>query len=276
MPRTEGPGFGRVRRVLSRRGLGTVCEEARCPNRAECWGCGTATFLVLGRQCTRSCGFCSVEPGRAGQPVEPDEPERVADAVAELGLRHAVITSVSRDDLHDGGAGHYARVIAAIRARCPDVGVEVLIPDYLSTDLRTVVEAAPAVLAHNLEVVRELTPVVRDRRCSYDRSLAVLAGAREMRPDSQLSIKSSLLLGLGETDSQVDTALDDMWSSGVDSVCLGQYLQPTRAHVPVHRYVPPERFSELAEVARNKGFTRVASAPLVRTSYHAAEVFAGK
>ncbi len=272
LPRTEGPGLGRVRRTLKAHGLGTVCEEARCPNRAECWGCGTATFLIMGRQCTRSCRFCSVRPGRDGDPLEPDEPERVAEAVAELGLRFAVITSVSRDDLPDGGAAHYARTIEAIRRRCPGAGVEALIPDYLGHDLAAVVAAGPDVLAHNLEVVRELTGQVRDRRTSYDRSLEVLRQARGLRPPAEMKTKSSLLLGLGETDEQIEAALDDLRRVEVDMVCLGQYLRPSRRHAPVRRYLPPERFDELAELARAKGFAQVASGPLVRTSYHAAEL----
>jgi lipoic acid synthetase len=180
-----------------------------------------------------------------------------------------VLTSVSRDDLPDGGSEHYARTIEAIRKDCVGVGVEVLIPDYLGDALSTVVEAAPEVLAHNVEVVRELTSRVRDRRCSYSRSLEVLAEAKQRQPS--LSTKSSILLGLGETDEQVERCLDDLRGVGVDIVCIGQYLQPTRHHAAVTRYVTPERFAELGELARSKGFAGVASAPLVRTSYHAAD-----
>lgn len=267
--RGEGPAFAHVRKTLRTLGLGTVCEEARCPNRAECWGCGTATFLLMGRQCTRSCRFCSVRPGRAGEPLDPEEPRRVAEAVAELELGFAVLTSVSRDDLPDGGSEHYARTIRALRARCKDVGVEVIIPDYRGDPLSIVVDAEPDVLAHNVEVVRELTPRVRDRKCSYDRSLAVLSEAKLVRPS--LATKSSLLLGLGETDRQIEEAMDDLRGVGVDIICIGQYLQPTRHHAPVTRFVTPERFAELDVLARSKGFTGVASAPLVRTSYHAAD-----
>lgn len=267
--RAEGPAFATVRRTLRSLRLGTVCEEARCPNRSECWSCGTATFLILGRQCTRSCQFCSVRPARDGEPLDPGEPERVAEAVAALALRFAVITSVSRDDLPDGGAAHYAATIRAVRRRSPGVGVEVLTPDYMGAPLEAVLEAEPDVFAHNVEVVRELTPQVRDRRCAYDRSLEVLAAARKLRPST--ITKSSLLLGLGETDAQVEATLDDLRAAGVESIAIGQYLQPTRRNVPVRRWVTPERFAELAELARDKGFTRVASGPLVRTSYHAAE-----
>ncbi len=269
LQRAEGAGLGRVRRALERHGLGTVCEEAHCPNRSECWGCGTATFLLLGRQCTRSCRFCSVRPGRTGEAPDETEPTRVAEAIAELELRFAVLTSVSRDDLPDGGASHYAATIAAIRRRCPGVGVEVLVPDYLGEDLRTVVEARPDVLAHNLEVVRELTSLVRDRRTSYDRSLDVLATVR--RTGGSMTTKSSLLLGLGETDEQVESAIRDLAAVDVDVLCLGQYLQPSTKHAQVVRYVTPERFAELEGFAREQGFRSVAAGPLVRTSYRAAE-----
>jgi lipoyl synthase len=269
--RAESPAFATVRRTLRSLELGTVCEEARCPNRSECWSCGTATFLIMGRQCTRSCRFCSVRPAPDSgmEPLDPGEPDRVAEAVAALALRFAVITSVSRDDLPDGGAAHYAATIRAVKRRTPGAGVEVLTPDYLGAPLEAVLDAEPDVFAHNVEVVRELTPQVRDRRCSYDRSLEVLAAARRKRPSTVT--KSSLLLGLGETDAQVEAALDDLRAVGVASIAIGQYLQPTRRNVPVERWVTPERFAELAALAREKGFTHVASGPLVRTSYHAAE-----
>lgn len=270
----EGLAFSHVRRTLRSLGLGTVCEEALCPNRAECWGCGTATFLLMGRQCTRSCRFCSVHPGRAGEPLERDEPNRVAEAVSQLKLGFAVLTSVSRDDLPDGGSEHYSRTIRALRTSCAGVGVEVLIPDYLGEPLRAVVDAQPDVLAHNVEVVRHLTPRVRDRRCSFDRSLGVLAETKQICPS--LTTKSSLLLGLGETDRQIEEALDDLRSVEVDTICIGQYLQPTKHHVPVTHYVTPERFAELDALARSKGFSNVASAPLVRTSYHAADYVSSK
>ena len=266
----EGPAYTGVRRTLRAHGLETVCEQARCPNRSECWGCGTATFLLMGRWCTRSCGFCSVDPGRASPLPSPDEPERVAAAAGDLGLRHAVLTSVTRDDLPDGGAGHYARTVRALRAACSGIGVEALVPDFTGERLATVLEAAPDVLAHNVEVVRELTRAVRDPRASYDRSLAVLAEARAGRPE--LTTKSSLMLGLGETDAQVEASLRDLRSVDVDAVCIGQYLQPTSRHLTVERFVPPDRFAELERFARELGFRAVASGPLVRTSYLAAEL----
>jgi lipoic acid synthetase len=209
-----------------------------------------------------------VQPGRASTPPEEDEPRRVAAAVLELGLRHAVLTSVTRDDLEDGGAAHYAETIEAVRAECPGAGVEVLIPDYLGERLETVLRAGPDILAHNVEVVRELTARVRDPRCSYDRSLQVLAESHR----AALRTKSSLLLGLGERDDEVERALGDLREVGVDMVCIGQYLQPSRRHLEVDRFVPPERFSELESLARAMGFAAVASGPLVRTSYLAAEL----
>jgi len=271
--RTEGGAFGRVRRALRAHGLGTVCEEARCPNRGACWGAGTATFLLMGRQCTRRCPFCSVRPGRASPPPEIDEPERVARAAVELGLRHVVLTSVTRDDLEDGGARHIAATIAAVRAACPGVRVEALVPDLGRAEVERVLEAGPDVFAHNLEVVRELTPRVRDPRCSYDRSLEVLASARELGRSTKT--KSSLLLGLGETDAEVERTLSDLRGVGVEMLCIGQYLQPTSRHLPVVRYVRPERFSELEALGLSLGFEAVASGPLVRTSYLAAELLAG-
>jgi lipoic acid synthetase len=272
LQRGEGAGLSRVRRALSVHGLETVCDQARCPNRSDCWGEGTATFLLLGRSCTRACRFCAVDHDGAGQPPDPDEPGRVAAAAADLGLKFVVLTSVTRDDLDDGGAAHFAATIAALARRCPDVGVEVLVPDYLGHDLRTVVEARPTVYAHNLEVVRSLTPLVRDRRASYDRSLGALAEARAA--DARLVTKSSLLLGLGETDAEVEEALCDLRAAGVDVLCLGQYLQPTAGAAPVRRYVAPERFADLERLALDLGFAGVAAGPLVRTSYRAARLAA--
>jgi lipoic acid synthetase len=203
-------------------------------------------------------------------PVDVDEPRRVAEAAAELGLSYVVLTSVSRDDLDDGGASHYAETVKALRARCPGVRVEVLIPDYLALPLETVLAVEPEVVAHNLEVVRSLTPCLRDQRCSYDRSLTVLRQIKEVAP-GQVT-KSSLLLGLGEEPAEVEGALDDLRQCGVDILCLGQYLQPSARHYPVEEYIAPERFDALAELAKAKGFAQVVSGPLVRTSYHAAEV----
>jgi lipoic acid synthetase len=268
------PGLGQyyeVRRELRRLGVHTVCEEARCPNAAECWGSGTATFLILGDRCTRGCRFCAVESGHPAGPPETDEPERVAEAAGQLGLRYVVVTSVDRDDLVDGGAAHFARVVRAILARIPAGAVEVLTPDFGGDEgaLATVAASGAQVLGHNLETVRSLTPSLRDRRCSYDRSLAVLARYRALAP--RALCKSSLLLGLGESEAEVAQALADLRAAGVDWVTLGQYLRPTRKHAPVRCFVEPARFDALAALARELGFPLVTAGPLVRSSYRAAE-----
>jgi lipoic acid synthetase len=266
------PGHGAwagVRRALAAGGLHTVCEEARCPNRAECWGAGTATLLLLGDVCTRGCRFCSVEHGRAPGPPDPDEPARAARCAEALGLDYVVLTSVTRDDLPDGGAAVLAAAIAAVRATPRRPKVEVLIPELRGAALAEVVAARPDVLAHNVEVVRRLTPLVRHPRCTYDGSLAVLAEARALAPE--LPLKSSLLLGLGETADEVLATLGDLRGAGTGIVVLGQYLRPTAANVPVARYVPPEEFLELRARALALGFAEVVAAPLARTSYHARE-----
>lgn len=268
------PGAGRyydVRRQLRQLGVHTVCEEARCPNAAECWGGGTATFIILGDVCTRDCRFCTVRTGRPAGPPEPDEPERVARAAEALQLRYVVLTSVDRDDLPDGGAAHFAHTVEAVRRWIPQVVVELLTPDF-GGDAQALAVAADSgaqVLGHNLETVRELTPVVRDRRCSHDLSLEVLRTFRRLQP--RLLTKSSLLLGLGETRQQTLRTLDELRLAGVDWVTLGQYLQPTRRHAPVERYLEPAEFEQLAEHARSLGFPLVTSGPLVRSSYRAAE-----
>ncbi len=265
-----GEAAAAMNRRLRRLRLHTVCEEARCPNQGECFGRGTATFLILGDTCTRACRFCAVRTGNPRGALDPDEPARVAEAVRDAGLRYVVVTSVDRDDLPDGGAGQYAATVDAIRRATPETRVEVLIPDYLDERLRTVVAARPDVLGHNLEVVRRLTPLVRDRRASYDRSLAVLRQARALAPD--LLTKSSLMLGLGETEDEVLESLRDLAETGVRAVTLGQYLQPTRRHRPVVRYWSPDEFDRLARAARDLGFAFVASGPRVRSSYRADEI----
>mgnify|MGYP006304256341 CR=1 FL=1 len=270
------PGGGRyydVRRRLERLGVHTVCKEARCPNAAECWGCGTATFMILGDTCTRGCRFCAVTTGRPGGPPDPGEPARVAEAAAQLELRYAVLTSVDRDDLPDGGAGHFARTVEALAARTPGIVVEVLTPDFGGRLdlLRRVVDSGAQVLGHNVETVRALTPRVRDPRCSYEQSLRVLHSFRRLAPDPGRLVKSSLLLGLGETDAQVRQTLRDLRDAAVDWVTLGQYLRPTRKHLPVDRYVPPGAFDAWADEARALGFSLVTAGPLVRSSYRAAE-----
>ena len=264
----SGPTWGRLRTLLREKNLHTVCEEARCPNLAECWGQGTATFMILGDICTRACGFCAVTTGR---PVGLDleEPERVADAVELMELRHAVITSVNRDDLADGGAGVFAATIRAVRRRCPETTVEVLIPDFQGDPeaLAVVMEEAPEILNHNVETVPRLYRRVRPG-ARYQRSLNLLQRAREMRPDALT--KTGVMLGLGETAEELDALMEDLVQIRVDILTAGQYLQPTPAHLPVERFVPPGEFQDLAARGRALGLRHVEAGPLVRSSYHAA------
>lgn len=261
--------FADVSELLGRLRLNTVCVSARCPNRTACWNSGTATFLLLGRVCTRGCPFCAVTPG-VPEPVDPSEPARVAQAVRAMNLRHVVLTSVTRDDLPDGGAAHLADTIRALRAECPRVSVEVLTPDFGGSEeaVATVVEARPEVFAHNLETVRRLTPHVR-RGASYDRSLNVLRWAAKM---GHSVVKSGIMLGLGENAAEVREALGDLLEAGVGWVTLGQYLSPSPQHYPVQRFVTPEEFQEWADWARRLGFAAVLAGPLVRSSYRAASV----
>jgi lipoyl synthase len=266
-----GPEYLDLKRTLRELSLVTVCEEAGCPNIFECWGDGTATFMINGARCTRSCGFCLVDTRRP-LPVDPEEPERVAEAVARMGLAHAVVTAVARDDLDDGGAEGFAATIAAIRRRCPTTAVEVLIPDCRGSDahLSTIFSARPEVLNHNLETVARLQRAVRPQ-ASYARSLSVLARAKE----AGLVTKSGLILGLGEREDEVRGALVDLRSVGVDIVTLGQYLRPSAGHLPVARWWRPEEFETMAEMARGLGFSYVQASPLTRSSYHARAAVAG-
>jgi lipoyl synthase len=268
------PGLGRyyeVRKELGRLGVHTVCEEARCPNAAECWGGGTATFMILGDVCTRGCRFCAVTTGHPSGPPAGDEPERVAEAAQRLQLRYVVLTSVDRDDLPDGGAAHFAATVAALGRRLPGAARELLTPDFGGREesLAVVAASGAEVLGHNLETVRSLSRTVRDRRCSHDLSLRVLERYRALGP--QPLTKSSLLLGLGESEAEVLECLGELRGVGVDWVTLGQYLRPTRKHSPVRSFVPPETFDELGAAARELGFPLVTSGPLVRSSYRAAE-----
>jgi lipoic acid synthetase len=264
--------FEAVHEMMRRLSLVTVCEEARCPNIHECWAREqTATFMLLGDVCTRHCGFCAVAKGRPGD-VDPEEPERVAQAVAELGLRHAVVTSVNRDDLRDGGAGHFARTIRAIRSRNPGCAVEVLIPDFCGDwgALGAVLDAGPDVLNHNIETVPRLYRRVRPDAV-YERSLELLARADSFRRSRApaLRTKSGIMAGLGETIEEILDTLADLRANGCDIATVGQYLQPYEKRLPVERYYPPEDFERIAEGARALGFSHVESGPLVRSSYHA-------
>ena len=260
--------FGRTHALLDELKLHTVCESAKCPNHWECWSKGTATFMIGGDRCTRACRFCAVTTAKP-LPLETDEPDRVAEATHRMGLRHIVITGVARDDLADGGAGHFRRTIEAVRARNPGIIIEVLTPDFNDQDdaLGEVLAAAPHIFNHNLETVRRLTPEVR-HRATYDRSLSVLRKARA-RSGKGLHTKSGLMLGLGETEAEVFEALGDLRSVRCDILTLGQYLQPTLHHLPVRAYVSPEQFGAYGARAREMGFAHVASAPMVRSSYHA-------
>ena len=266
--RARAPGrVNAVQSLLDASGLHTVCEGAHCPNRHECFSRGTATFMILGGVCTRDCRFCAVQSGMPAA-VDPDEPRRVAEAAAHLRLRHVVVTSVTRDDLPDGGAGHFAAVIRALREQIPGAAIEVLTPDFqgCERDIAAVLSAAPDVFNHNLETVRRLQAVIRPA-ADYGRSLAVLRYAAAWTPKT--AVKSGLMVGLGETDDEVLQAIGDLREAGCELLTVGQYLAPSKMHHPVARFVPPETFARYAREAMAMGFRNVASGPLVRSSYQA-------
>lgn len=264
----HGGRYGAVRRTVREHGLATVCEESHCPNIGECWSAGTATIMLMGDVCTRACRFCAVDTGNPRGYLDPDEPDHAAESVRLMGLSYVVLTSVDRDDLTDGGAAHYAACIRAIKAACPSTTVEALTPDFQGDRdaVATVVDAGVDVFAQNLEVVRRLTRVVRDPRAGYQQTLDVLAHAKA---HAAVVTKSSLMLGLGETHEEIRTAFTDLRDHGVDLLTLGQYLQPTRHHLPVARWVHPTEFDTYREWALEAGFVDVASGPLVRSSYRA-------
>lgn len=268
-----GETYTELKQTLRGLDLYTVCEEARCPNVGECWSAGTATVMVLGHTCTRGCRFCAVTTGNPRGAVDPREPQHVAKAIAKLKLKYVVLTMVDRDDLLDGGAQHVGRTVRSLREEVPGLLVETLVGDFGGRlrDVEAVLDSAPDVFAHNIEVVRRITPLIRDQRCDYDRSLAVLAHAKRRAPER--FVKSSIMVGIGERDDEVFEALADLRKAGVDLVTLGQYLRPSPKHAPVDRYVPPETFEEYRRVGEELGFMFVASGPLVRSSYHAAEGF---
>jgi len=272
-PAPAGANYHELKGLIERLRLHTVCESAACPNVGECWNQRTATFMILGNVCTRRCGFCAVQKG-APLPVDYDEPERVAEAVAVMGLKFAVITSVNRDDREDGGAELFAMVIRAIRRRIPGCGVEVLIPDFQGNlaAVETVMEAAPDVLNHNTETVPRLYRQVR-LGARYERSLEVLEHAKKCAPDTPT--KSGLMLGLGETAEEVLAVMRDLRAHGVDVLTLGQYLRPSPKHLPIVRYVTPGEFAELGAAGREMGFGHVEAGPLVRSSYHASDAVKG-
>ena len=268
-----GETYERIKTVLRGHNLHTVCEEAHCPNVAECWGGGTATFMLMGDTCTRGCRFCMVRSGNPRGVLDAFEPVKVAQTIADLGLRYVVITSVDRDDLPDGGAGHFASTIRAIKQRDPNVITEVLIPDFQGKleDIRTVVDAGPEVIAHNIETTETLTPKARDPRATYEQSLRVLKSIKDIR--SEVYSKSSIMLGLGETEEDLKQTMEDLRTVHVDILTLGQYLRPSKGHIPVSEYVSPEKFEYYKRIAESTGFLYVASGPFVRSSYRAGEFF---
>ena len=265
----SSPIFFSTKALISDLRLHTVCESAQCPNRWECWSQGTATFMIAGERCTRACGFCAVSTAKPFV-LDSDEPARVAEAIRRMKLKHVVITAVARDDLADGGANHFAETIRATRAIDPEIVIEVLTPDFNGKEhaLRLVLEARPDIFNHNLETVERLTPVVRSR-AKYRLSLDVLRRAKALDPGAVT--KSGLMLGLGETETELFEAMDDLRESDVQVLTLGQYLRPTPNHLPVVEYIRPEAFEFYKEIAEQKGFEYVASGPLVRSSYHAAD-----
>ena len=266
----NNPAFWSTKSLITDLKLVTVCEEAQCPNRWECWGQGTATFMIAGEKCTRACGFCAVKTAKPDA-LEADEPVRVAEATRRMKLRHVVITAVARDDLRDGGAEHFKETINAVRAVNPGIVIEVLVPDFNDRDwaLEMVMEARPHIFNHNLETVERLTPLVRSR-AKYARSLAVLKKAKAM-VNGKVATKSGMMLGLGEQYDEILRSMDDLLEADVTVLTLGQYLRPTPRHLPVVEYITPDAFDKLKEVALEKGFRHVASGPLVRSSYHAAD-----
>lgn len=268
-----GEKYQAVKQNVRQHRLATVCEESMCPNIGECWSHGTATIMIMGDTCTRACKFCAVDTGNPHGWLDPQEPEHCADSAEIMGLRYIVITSVDRDDLPDGGAQHYANCVAAIKRRNPDMKVEALTPDFsgVHADVETVVDSGLDVFAQNVETVERLTHVVRDPRAGYGQTLDVLAHAKKHRPG--VLTKTSLMLGLGETEDEISRTLDDLKNAGVDIVTFGQYLRPTVNHLPIDRYVPPADFSKYRQWGLARGFLEVMSGPFVRSSYRAERVF---
>ncbi|MBS0612895.1 MAG: lipoyl synthase [Proteobacteria bacterium] len=273
-PLAAGRGFEGVRDIVREHRLSTVCEEAKCPNIGECWNAGTATIMLMGAVCTRACRFCAVDTGNPHGWLDAEEPENVAQSVALMKLNYVVLTSVNRDDLPDGGAAHYAAAIRAIKRRTPRTAVEALTPDFqgVQRDVETVVDSGLDVFAQNVETVERLTHPVRDARAGYAQTLAVLRHAKQHRP--AVLTKTSLMLGLGETEAEIAACLDDLRRAGVDILTLGQYLRPTVHHLPVERYVTPEQFDLYRQWALQRGFLECVSGPLVRSSYRAEQALA--
>ncbi|MBC7660469.1 MAG: lipoyl synthase [Chitinophagaceae bacterium] len=269
-----GQTFFDIKRDLRAKNLFTVCEEAKCPNISECWATNTATFMILGDTCTRACRFCNVKTGNPNGWLDNSEPEKTAESVRMMKLKYAVLTMVDRDDLDDGGAAHVKKVFEAIREKSPTTLLEFLGGDFQAKDssLVTILEARPEVFAHNIETVQRLTPRVRDARASYQQSLKVLKRVKEITP-YELFTKSAIMLGLGETMDEVKVALEDLRAHDVDFITIGQYMRPSKRHLSIKEFVPPEQFDELGLIAKDLGFLSVASGPLVRSSYKASEFY---
>src|SRR5258708_27583966 len=274
-PLATGAAFGAVKQIVREHRLSTVCEEAKCPNIGECWNAGTATIMLMGAVCTRACRFCAVDTGNPRGWLDAEEPDNVAASVALMKLRYIVLTSVDRDDLSDGGAEHYAACVRAIKRRTPGTAVEALTPDFqgVRQDVERVVDSGIEVFAQNIETVRRLTHPVRDPRAGYQQTLDVLAHAKAHRPG--VLTKSSLMLGLGETDGEICECMDDLRAAGVDILTLGQYLRPTVHHLPVVRFVTPDEFARYRAAGLARGFRECVSGPLVRSSYRAERALAG-
>lgn len=269
-----GETYTAVKKLVKEHRLSTVCEEAMCPNIGECWSAGTATIMLMGSVCTRACKFCSVDTGNPKGWLDLEEPKNTADSVAIMGLKYVVLTSVNRDDLDDGGAGHFAQAVREIKQRTPETAVEVLTPDFqgVMKDVETIVDSGIEVFAQNVETVKRLTHPVRDPRASYQQTLDVLAHAKRHRPE--MLTKTSVILGLGETEDEIREVLTDLKAHQVDIVTFGQYLRPTKNHLPVDRYVTPEQFATYREWGLDMGFLEVVSGPMVRSSYRAEQALA--
>ncbi|MDP7260609.1 MAG: lipoyl synthase [archaeon] len=265
--------FSKTQAIVKNSGVSTVCEEASCPNISECWTQGTATFMIMGDTCTRACRFCDIKTGIPKKPPDSEEPEKLAEAIENFGVEYVVITSVNRDELPDGGSEHFAKCIRAIQKQCPDTLIEVLTPDFFSNEkqIKNVVKAKPDVYAHNIEVVKELQSKIRDPRASYEKSLETLRAVK--RIDSKMPTKSSIMVGVGESQEEVLTAMKDLRKANVNFLTIGQYLRPTERHYPVKEFVHPDIFKKYEEKGLRMGFEYVASGPLVRSSYKAGEYY---
>lgn len=269
----SGDEYKKVWELFKKYNLATVCQEARCPNIGECWQQKSATIMILGKVCTRSCRFCAVKTGNPGGVFDPKEPKNVAEVIKKLALRYVVITSVDRDDLKDLGSSHYAQTIRAVKNRNPEIKIEVLIPDFGTKKdyLKKIVDAKPLVIGHNIETTKRLTPYIRDRRCRYEKSLDTLKKIKEL--DAKIFTKSGFMLGLGEAEEEITQTLRDLKNALVDIVTIGQYLQPTKKHLAVQKYYPPTKFKNYKKIGEKMGIKFVTSGPLVRSSYQAAEIF---